>query len=176
MGRAPWPGLPLPDGSLFAQVSADTGVPVGALVVLLAFSIFVGVFALARGEAAERWGGVVVLLTPLNIIWHTTTFETLTRDVDWPLGAFNLALLWVLGRLALTSNRPWTLWAAAFQALLTATYLVLAFDLRISNRSAETAIMFWSFWVKFCVLYGTVRVLRRDRAPDGKAASALQDR
>lgn len=120
-------------------------------------------YAIWRGGRPERIVGWTVLL-----VWTFSPFLINTRDwVDpqWADAALDLVVLAILLWLALTSNRYWPMWAAAFHGIGVLMHATMLIDRRVPPWSYRTAAAIWSYVLLLTLVAGTAIEARGRRLP-----------
>jgi hypothetical protein len=87
-------------------------------------------FAIAKGDQIERWGGVFLLVAWLMSLLTRAT--TGVQESALIILAIDIVSVFFLGALAWKSTRAWPVWATALQSIAAATHIAYALDLRIS--------------------------------------------
>ena len=124
--------------------------------------------ALWRGRAVER-----IAAAAMAAAWFVTP---LVQDDQQTLGAesgvliVDILLLVVLLSLALTSDRWWTMAAAAFQGISALIHLAAAIDQQIIPRAYYVAGSLVSYLVMGALLVGAWNAGRRERPRPGGLA------
>ncbi|KQY96636.1 hypothetical protein [Brevundimonas sp. Root1423] len=123
--------------------------------ILTGLIVLVVSFALIKGDEPERIGGAAYALI---MIAGVMTWEGGNVSLPaWGPMALDMLLLAVLVGLAFHSRRAWPVWAAAFQALIVTSHVMLAVDLRppadavaavnnLANYGVLIAMAVGTFW------------------------------
>lgn len=129
----------------------------------LAFMLAAAVYALARGEHAERLGAGLMLAA-----WIGTPF--LVDLAPTPLDgaavlAVDAALLAALFGLALLGDRYWPLAAAAFHLVGTVLHIAQLVDPQVALRERIVASYIFSYLTVLALIAGIALEARRERDP-----------
>lgn len=121
--------------------------------------LLVSGFALWRGGRPERWVAVANvlawILTPL-------AYRTDLIDPQWGVFLVDVAFLVLLAALAMTTDRNWLLFAAAFQLLAVMTHIAIAVDRGVRTLAYFRGLVIWSYLVLGALAVGAW-MFRRDR-------------
>jgi hypothetical protein len=119
-------------------------------------------FALWRGGRPERAAAAACLGA-----WLATRLAYNYGnwiDPQWGILSVDIGFLGVLIYLALTTDRLWLLFAAAFQLLGVAIHLAIVIDHAIRATAYIQALIIWSYLVLLTLAMGTWSQSRRARA------------
>lgn len=123
--------------------------------------LLVSGFALWRGGRPERWVAVANvlawILTPL-------AYRNNLIDPQWGVFLVDVAFLVLLAALAMTTDRNWLLFAAAFQLLAVMTHIAIAVDRGVRTLAYFRGLVIWSYLVLGALAAGAW-MFRRDRRP-----------
>jgi len=123
--------------------------------------LLVSGFALWRGGRPERWVAVANvlawILTPL-------AYRNDLIDPQWGVFLVDVAFLVLLAVLAMTTDRNWLLFAAAFQLLAVMTHIAIAVDRGVRTLAYFRGLVIWSYLVLGALAVGAW-MFRRDRRP-----------
>ncbi len=117
--------------------------------------VFIGVIALSawKGRATERVAATALFLQLIasSLLNHRHAF-----DPEYGVLAADGAVLIVYAVLAFGTNRRWTLWATAFQALAVLTHLARMIDPTLDRWAYLTTTILWGYAVLGALIVGTV--------------------
>jgi hypothetical protein len=118
-------------------------------------------YALWRGGPPERLVGAVNL-----VAWLITRVVEDRKDwfdTQWGILSVDIVFLAVLVWLALTRDRWWILFAAAFQLLGVVTHMAILADTQVRSLAYLRSLAIWSYLVLAALAVGTVFADRRRR-------------
>lgn len=120
-------------------------------------SIFLIVIALSawKGGRTERAAAATLLAQLIfsSLVNHTDGFR-----LEEGVLAADLAALVVYVVLAFRTNRRWTLWATAFQALAVLTHVARMLDPSLRQWAYMSTAILWGYAVLGALIVGTVQV------------------
>jgi Flp pilus assembly pilin Flp len=118
--------------------------------------IFLSVIALSAwtGRRTERIAAAAlfVQLVTSSLLNHRHAF-----DPEYGVLAADAAVLIVYAVLAFGTNRRWTLWATAFQALAVLTHIARMIDPTLDRWAYLTTTILWGYAVLAALLVGTLQ-------------------
>jgi hypothetical protein len=124
--------------------------------------LLVSGFALWRGGRPERWVAVANvlawILTPL-------AYRNDLIDPQWGVFLVDVAFLVLLAALAMTTDRNWLLFAAAFQLLAVMTHIAIAVDRGVRTLAYFRGLVIWSYLVLGALAVGAWMFRRDPRRP-----------
>lgn len=125
--------------------------------------LLVSGFALWRGGRPERWVAVANLLA-----WILTplAYRNDLIDPQWGVFLVDVGFLTLLAGLAMTTDRNWLLFAAAFQLLAVMTHIAIAVDRGVRTLAYFRGLVIWSYLVLGALAVGAW-MFRRDRRTAG---------
>lgn len=135
--------------------------------------IAVCVLAVWRGRDDERLAAGADLAT-----WAMTmlVYRANTDGTQWAMLLVDVALVAVLGWIALRSDRHWPMFAAGFALLMLLTHLASAADPTLGGWAYITAGIIWSYLVLAAIAYGAITAPRRYAEIEGVAALGSTER
>ncbi len=136
--------------------------------------IFLAVIALSmlKGRRAERIAAAALFLQLVtsSVLNHRHGF-----NIEYGVLAADGAALIVYGALAFSTNRRWTLWATAFQALAVLTHVARMIDPTLDRWAYLTTTILWGYAVLCALLVGTIQTgLQQSNKAHRTAMSAAQ--
>ena len=119
------------------------------------FVLAISAYAFFRGSADEKAGALLVLACSA-----ATSLVTAPAAFDWGRDYYevmliDLALFSGLGVLATFSKRFWPLWAAAFQMIDIATYLLVPIEPQRAIKAFTLLQGFWAYPILIAIAIGT---------------------
>lgn len=126
--------------------------------------------ALWQGGRPER----IVSVANLAAFWGTLALENRENffDLQWGILLVDALFLAILGWLAVTTNRTWLLFAAAFQLLAVVIHVAIMVESDVRSLAYFRGLIIWSCLVLASLGVGTWqcwRMRRRYGAPDPAA-------
>lgn len=121
--------------------------------------LLVSGFALWRGGRPERW---VALANLLAWILTPLAYRNTLIDPQWGVFLVDAGFLVLLAGLAMTTDRNWLLFAAAFQLLAVMTHIAIAVDRGVRTLAYFRGLVIWSYLVLAALAVGAW-MFRRDR-------------
>lgn len=123
--------------------------------------LLVSGFALWRGRGPER---AVALANLAAWILTPLAYRNSLMDPQWGVfivdGMFMLLLVWF----AVTTDRSWLLFAAAFQLLAVITHIAIAVDPGVRTLAYFRGLVIWSYLVLGALAVGAWNMHRERRA------------
>lgn len=125
--------------------------------------LLVSGFALWRGGRTERWVAVANLLA-----WILTplAYRNDLIDPQWGVFLVDVGFLVLLAGLAMTTDRNWLLFAAAFQLLAVMTHIAIAVDRGVRTLAYFRGLVIWSYLVLGALAVGAWMFRRDRRTPE----------
>lgn len=123
--------------------------------------LLVSGFALWRGGRPERW---VALANLLAWILTPLAYRNDLIDPQWGVFLVDVGFLVLLAGLAMTTDRNWLLFAAAFQLLAVMTHIAIAVDRGVRTLAYFRGLVIWSYLVLGALAVGAW-MFRRHRRP-----------
>lgn len=118
-------------------------------------------FALWRGRGPER---VIALANLAAWILTPLTYRTVLLDPQWGVFIVDAMFFGVLVWFAVTTDRNWLLFAAAFQLLAVVTHIAIAVDPGVRTLAYFRALVIWSYLVLGALAIGAWTAHRERRA------------
>lgn len=113
---------------------------------------------LASGYAFWRGGRPERIVAVVNVLaWYLSAIAYEQRDwlgPEWGVFGVDAAFLGILVWLALTTNRLWLLFAAAFQLLSIVTHFAIGADPVLQAWAYRWALVIWSYCVLGSMVVG----------------------
>jgi DNA repair protein RadC len=128
-------------------------------IVFLALFLAALTAAFGRGGRPERQGGAMLLGAALATPLLQTRMFT---GVEYGIAAVDVLLLAALVWLAISSERRWSLFAAAFQAVGVLTHLARLKAGPVHGDAYAYLLVFWSYPVALALLWGSLVEARRN--------------
>jgi hypothetical protein len=119
-------------------------------------------FALAKGGRPERLVGVMMVAASLASAAVQRHYDW--NDPQWYVMFVDVLFLAFLLWLTLTTDRPWLLFASAFQLLGVITHLAIMADRTVGGRAYVVAGAIWSYLILIAMDAGTFALWRREAA------------
>lgn len=118
------------------------------------------IYALRFGGQPERTGAAVVAVASVLSAAATLTSGTAFHSVEIGILIVDVVTLAVLMTIALTSNRYWPLWAAAFHSIAVMTHAAMLIDHTIIPEAYAVGQSLWAYPVLAALLAGAERCRR----------------
>ncbi|HMG48740.1 MAG TPA: hypothetical protein VK614_14935 [Allosphingosinicella sp.] len=118
-------------------------------------------YALWRGGAPERIGGIIFLLATALTVVAASGPASRFASVEMGIFIVDVATLVALIVLALRAERHWPLWVAGLQIVGTAGHAVKLVDPTVIPRAYAFALAFWSYPMLLILVLGTWRHQQR---------------
>ncbi len=128
----------------------------------LGLAVGTGGLAIRYGDQTARRFGAAFLAN-----WLASLAVDNASAMNTGLGVFcvDAATLVYFVWASLRARRVWTLVATAFMALIVASHIATAIDLRVTINTFRVSMALWSYGILICVGFGTWRAWReRSRA------------
>ncbi|EJL33694.1 hypothetical protein PMI01_01999 [Caulobacter sp. AP07] len=134
----------------------------------LGVAVAVAGAAVKFGDYSARRIGAAVLVAWLGsqLLDSSNAYKT-----DLAMLALDAATLVYFIWISIRSRRLWTVIASAFMAIIVASHVATAIDLRVTIDTFKVSMAIWSYGILLCLVFGTWAGWRERRR-----AAASQDR
>jgi hypothetical protein len=132
--------------------------------------IFLCVIVLSawKGGRTERWAAAALFV---QLVLSSFLNHRHALDPEYGVLALDVGALVVYGILAFSTDRRWTLWATAFQALAVLTHCARMLDPTLDRWAYLTTVILWGYAVLAALAVGTAQAVFRRRYGAAPVAS-----